>query len=64
MIKNKIMGKNYKEQATYSYLHDTGRSISRKLLYRLKRKWWRHNCDIGEMRVKRRNKDEEERTTI
>lgn len=47
------MSKNYKERAAYAYLHDTDTPISRKLLYRLKRKWWRHNYDIGEMRVKR-----------
>lgn len=48
------MGKNYKERAAYAYLHDTGRNIPRKLLYRIKRKWWRHNYEIGEMRKKRK----------
>lgn len=47
------MGKDYKERAAYAYLHDTGRNIPRKLLYRIKRKWWRHNFDIGEMRKKK-----------
>ena len=49
------MGKNYKERSAYAYLHDTGRNIPRKLLYRIKRKWWRHNFDIGEMRAKIKN---------
>ena len=48
------MGKDYKERAAYAYLHDTGRNIPRKLLYRIKRKWWRHNYEIGEMRKKRK----------
>lgn len=47
------MSKNYKERAAYAYLHDTCRNIPRKLLYRIKRKWWRHNFDIGEMRKKK-----------
>lgn len=47
------MGNNYKERAAYAYLHDIGRNIPRKLLYRIKRKWWRHNFDIGEMRKKK-----------
>lgn len=50
------MGKNYKERAAYAWIHDTGARISRKLLYRIKRKWWRYNNDIGEMRSKRKNK--------
>lgn len=49
------MGKDYKERAAYAYLHDTGRNIPRKLLYRIKRKWWRHNYEIGEMRAKIKN---------
>ena len=48
------MGKDYKERAAYAYLHDTGRNIPRKLLYQIKRRWWRHNFDIGEMREKRK----------
>ncbi len=48
------MGNNYKERAAYAYLHDIGRNIPRKLLYRIKRKWWRNNFDIGEMRKKRK----------
>lgn len=47
------MSKNYKERAAYAYLHDTGRRISRNLLYCIKRKWWRHNYDVGEMRKKK-----------
>lgn len=50
------MSKNYKERAAYAYLHDTGRQVSRKLLYRIKRKWWRRNNDIGEMREKRKDR--------
>lgn len=50
------MGRNYKERAAYAYLHDTKSQISRKLLYSLKRKWWRYNFDIGDMRLKRNNK--------
>lgn len=49
------MSKNHKEQAAYAWLHDTGRHISSKLLYRIKRKWWRYNYGIGEMRAKRKN---------
>lgn len=48
------MSKDYKERAAYAYLHDTGRNIPRKLLYRIKRKWWRHNYEIGEMRNKKK----------
>lgn len=49
------MGRNYKERAAYAYQHGTGRAIPQKLLYRIKRKWWRRNNDIGEMRAKRKN---------
>ncbi len=49
------MSKNDKERAAYAWIHETGRNIPRKLLYRIKRKWWRHNYDIGEMRAKRKN---------
>ena len=47
------MGKNYKERAAYAYLHDIGRNIPRKLLYRIKRKGWRNNYEIGDMRNKK-----------
>ena len=47
------MGKDYKERAAYAWIHGTCRNIPRKLLYRIKRKWWRHNFDIGEMRKKK-----------
>lgn len=48
------MSKNHKEQSAYAYQHDTGRLITRKMLYRLKRKWWRHNFNIGEMRFRKK----------
>lgn len=51
---NVYMSKNYKERAAYAWIHETGRNIPRKLLYRIKRKWWRHNYDIGAMRAKRK----------
>lgn len=50
------MGRNFKERAAYVYLHGMKSQIPRKLLYSLKRKWWRHNYDIGDMRLKRNNK--------
>ncbi len=49
------MSRNYKERAAYAYLHDIDRQISQKLLYRIKRKWWRYNNDVGEMRAKRKD---------
>lgn len=48
------MSKNHTEQAAYAYQHGTDRLITRKMLYRLKRKWWRHNFNIGEMRFRKK----------
>lgn len=40
------MGKDYKQQAEYDYLNGNGR-VPWGLLQRLRRKFWRHNFDIG-----------------
>lgn len=45
------MGKNYKERGAYDYLH--GKQVNSNLLFRIFRKWKRHNWDVGEYRAER-----------
>lgn len=51
------MGRNYKEKAAYHYLHDI-KSVPRKMMIKLFKKWNRHNFDIDEMRYNRVMKKE------
>ena len=46
------MGKNYKEQAAYDYLHEN-KPVKFFLLIKLFKKWRRYNWDIGEARHRR-----------
>lgn len=48
------MGKNFKEKYSYLYFHGLSQ-IPYKFLIKFKKKCWRHNYDIGEMRIKRLN---------
>ena len=43
------MGKNHKEISAYHYLHDIG-NMTKNMLIKLKKKWNRHNFDVGEYR--------------
>lgn len=40
------MGRNYKEQAVYDYLHDN-KPVKGKLLWSVLHKFWRHNFHRG-----------------
>lgn len=46
------MGKNYKQQAIYDYIHGN-KSIKDKLLMSIFKKWVRHNFSIGKSRMNR-----------
>lgn len=46
------MGKNYKQQAIYDYIH-SNKSIKGKLLRSIFKKWIRHNFSIGKSRMDR-----------
>lgn len=52
------MGKNYKEVLAYHYLHGIS-DIPRNMLVKLKKKWSRHNFNIGEYRADRVRKRQE-----
>lgn len=44
------MGKNFREQAAYDYLHDKEEKVKNRYFWSIMRKWWRHNFNIGESR--------------
>ena len=45
------MSKNFREQAAYDYIHDKKEKIKDKHFWSIMRKWWRHNCEVGESRM-------------
>lgn len=45
------MGKNFREQAAYDYLHDKKEKIKIKHFWSIMRKWQRLNFNIGESRL-------------
>ena len=45
------MSKNFREQAEYDYIHNKEKKIKGKHFWSIMRKWWRHNCEVGESRM-------------